>query len=97
MMIGVAAVAVLIWLAVIGMRYAEYRRLLVQHEELHGVLSSEIMTLRRQIQDQKSRGSPSQTGLEVDISIRLQAMAEETQEIRKFRRGMRRPWLRIAQ
>ena len=81
LMIGVAACALLLWPAILALRWEAYRRRALQYEEVARTLSSELITIR-------ARGGP-----ESEAKMRELALFDQMREAEKYRRAMQRPWL----
>ncbi len=93
-MVAVAVAALLIWTTSAALRWAEYRRMALHHEDLCQVLASELETFREQERDDRAKGRPDRPGLEEAIEVRARALADEGNRGRIYRRSMRSPWRR---
>lgn len=82
LMVLVAVLALALGLAVLGSRWNYCRRQAEQHEEVAGILRSEIAVIQ-------------QAGNAKDVEVRTGALAEEERAARRFRAAQRRPWLAV--
>ena len=94
-MIAVAVMAVLVWSSIVAWRWFDYRRLAIHHENVRETLDGEILSLREQIEEAKSKGSPLPAGIEGQITERHKAIADQKRLADAYRQGMSQPWRKV--